>query len=197
MKTHQMLLVHFFFLLSAITSYSKGTYPQFIYTNEEDSKVFLQMVNEIRAQYGLHPYKYKFDSEHAAQTRLRTIFTKIEGKRYEEVRDSAMEWMHYGIYYDLLSYNVTLEMKKKDYTMISPGEIVAGYLYVDKVLIRDSLFKELLTGWFNSPPHRQKLLSDEDDTFSVSFASFGEKQGVFSCMVIYKEFKMKKGKKTN
>lgn len=81
--------------------------------------------------------------------------------------------------------------------MIGPGEIVAGYLFVNKILVRDSLFKEVLTGWLNSPPHRQKLLSDEDDTFSVSFASFGEKKGVFSCMVIYKEFKMKKGKKNN
>lgn len=196
MKTHQMLLVHFFFLLSAITSFSKDRYPQFIYTNEEDSKVFLQMVNEIRAQYGLHPYKYKFDSEDVTKIRLRTIFTKIEGKSYEEVRDSAYEWMHFHVFNDLHSFNVSLDLDRKGYSMIGPGEIVAGYLYVNKVLIRDSLYNEVLTGWLNSPPHRLKLLSEGDDTFSVSFANFGEKKGVFACLVVYTEFK-KKGKKTN
>lgn len=195
MKTHQMILAHFFMLISALTSYSKDRYPQFIYTDEADTKVFIQMVNQIRAQYGLHPYKYKKDSEEATQTRLRTVYQKIEGKTYEQVRDSAYEWMHDNVFYDLHSFNVSLDLDGKDYSMIGPGEIVAGYLYVDKIMVRDSLFKEVLTGWLNSPPHRLKLLSNGDNTFSVSFSSFGVKKGVFACMVIYTEFK-KKGKKT-
>ena len=116
-------------------------------------------------------------------------------RTYEEVRDSAMQWLHYGMAYDLLSYNVKLKMKKKDYSMINPGENCAGYLYVNKEMNRDSLFNELLTGWLNSPPHRAHLLSEYDDTFSVSFAEFGKGKGIFSCMVIFSEFKVKKGKK--
>ncbi len=195
MKTLQIPLIMITFFSCYLFTYSKNEFPQFLFA-EEDIQVYIGMVNDIRAQHGLHPYKYKKDAENASKDRIRTIYKKIEHKTYEEVRDSAYEWMHFGMYYDLLSYNVTLEMKKKDYSMIGPGEIVAGYLFVNKILVRDSLFREVLTGWLNSPPHRVKLLSDDDDTCAVSFANFGEKKGVFACMVIFSEFRVKKGKKT-
>lgn len=195
MKTLQNPLFVLLFIVASLNVYSNdSSYPQFLFT-DNDIEVFTDMVNKIRGEHGLHAYRYKKDTENASRERINTIYKKIFNKTYEQVRDSAYEWLHYGMFFDLHSYNVSLDLDRKGYSMIGPGEICAGYLYVNKALHRDSLFSELLTGWLNSPPHRAKLLNEYDDTFAVSFANFGKGKGIFSCMVIFSEFKVKKGNK--
>lgn len=197
MKLRHNPIILILIIISFLNVYSKeGPYPQFMFS-DADMKVYTTKVNSIRAKYRLHPFKFKKDAVNATNIRVKTIYKKIEHKTYEEVRDSAQQWMHYGMTNDLDAYNVSLDLDKKGYSMISPGEIVAGYFCVNKEMVRDELFDELLDGWLNSPPHRVQLLSEYDDSFGISFAYCGPKKGVMTCMVIFKEFikKKKKGKR--
>lgn len=194
MKTFLYNLLQILILLGVFnTSHAKNSYPRFLF-NDSDIEVFINMVNDVRAQHGLLPFSYNKDTERFCRIRNISIYNRILNKSYREIRDSAQEWLHYGFAYDALSFNVELDFEKKLYSLINPSEICAGFLNIRADLGRDSLFKVLLTGWMNSPSHRVKLLSEDDDTFAISFANYGDKQGVFATMVIYTKFSMKKNR---
>lgn len=172
--------------------------PQFLFSSPSDIAMFTTMVNEARSTEGKKPLEYKRYAQYLTERRLKTIYSKIRGKVLADIKDSALYYLHYGIVKDLINESVVYKGKK--YSILLPGENVAGF-YLQSASF-DSLkeynteeikrmYEGFFNGWMNSSGHRDLLLQEGPDSYTISVAHFGE-QGLFGCMIVFYEYKNKK-----
>lgn len=201
MKTQRKQCISVF--LSFVLVYSSfaqinAQEPQFLFSSPSDIALFTSLVNEVRTAEGRKPLTYKSYAKYLTDRRLTTIYHNIKGKKLVDIKDSALHYLHYGIVKDLI--NESVMHKGRKYSILLPGENVAGF-YLQSASLDSfakyeteeikKMYEGFFKGWMNSKGHRDLLLEEGPDSYTISVAHFGE-QGLFGCMIVFYEYKNKK-----
>jgi hypothetical protein len=101
----------------------------------------------------------------------------------KELRKNYLYHLHFGMYLDISLFDVRLEMnKKKNYSMISPGECIALFFQDESNMV-----EALFNGWKGSPSHWDAMMGESNDTIALEMKKTDK--GIIACLILFTIYK--------
>jgi uncharacterized protein YkwD len=180
------LIVLLLFLASPLFA-EKGTSNFKKVFTQEEKQIFLDSMNKYRLMIGLKPVQYLKDVERLANVRIETIYNHLkeisDTTTVKELRKSCLYHLHFGMYLDVRRFDVRLEMnKKKNYSMISPGECIALFFQDESNMV-----EALFNGWKGSPSHWDAMMDESNDTIALEMKKTDK--GIIACLILFTIYK--------
>lgn len=154
---------------------------------QEEKQIFLDSMNKYRLMIGLKPVQYLKDVERLANVRIETIYNHLkeisDTTTVKELRKNCLYHLHFGMYLDISLFDVRLEMnKKKNYSMISPGECIALFFQDESNMV-----EALFNGWKGSPSHWDAMMGESKDTIALEMKKTDK--GIIACLILFTIYK--------
>jgi uncharacterized protein YkwD len=122
------------------------------------------ITNEVRVGFGLQPVAYSNYLDRMGQMHTNEMYThkfflhdNPYCKQVESLSD-RMQYCNLNALYDKVGENLADYPAVNDTIQISPIAILINRLKPQRLLPANSLSRDIIKGWYNSPGHRVNLL---------------------------------------